>query len=339
MFKFSNLPLENVFLAASWGELLVLRIKSVSRETRIWHLQVYKSITISSQQRRLTYIARHGGNKENQLSLSTKAKGKGEKETENGSRKLGKPRQQKATLSNCKFNNFKWRRGVCLLLPIDFNPASEVRRSAVPSKPKVGVAQRRLQLMSTKTPRQLKVRRPLPQASKTNLYDEHWAAKQERGLQMPLFRSSHAHCTMYLVCSMLHFSYCVYLLNWTSSLLTAFVKWLNHILAPVDDLGHVLPTTQGQNGEQDIESSCHLLVGSHCILRDITILSLTCTQLPSPRPVWILVTAAWPEVNMVVLLPRHTMSSPSVATASCPDSGGLPSSSINPSHSASSSPD
>ena len=28
------------------------------------------------------------------------------------------------------------------------------------------------------------------------------------------------------------------------------MKWLNHILAPVDGLGHVLPTTQGRNGEK-----------------------------------------------------------------------------------------
>ena len=57
--------------------------------------------------------------------------------------------------------------------------ASEARTTA-PFKPKVGVAQKRLQLKRPQQP--ATVRRPLPQATKTNLYDEHWAAKQERGI-------------------------------------------------------------------------------------------------------------------------------------------------------------
>lgn len=43
----------------------------------------------------------------------------------------------------------------------------------------VGLAQKRLRLKPSKKTAQ--VYKPLPQVVRTNLYDEHWAAKQERG--------------------------------------------------------------------------------------------------------------------------------------------------------------
>jgi len=90
------------------------------------------------------------------------------------------------------------------------SPQRNRQRLMKKTTPAVGIAQRKLMLRSTSTKKKpsLQSRVLLPQASKTSLYDEHWAAKQER----------------------------------------AFMKWLNHILAPVDEFGHTLPS-QGRKAQ------------------------------------------------------------------------------------------
>ena len=77
-------------------------------------------------------------------------------------------------------------------------------------------------------------RRPLPYASKTNLYDDHWASKQERGGGEGLWCARAPTLTLSLLLS----------------LPIAFTRWLNHVLAPVDELGHTVPT-QGVTGKPD----------------------------------------------------------------------------------------
>lgn len=56
-------------------------------------------------------------------------------------------------------------------------PLKETTNVAKP----LGLAQKQLCLKSGRKKTSDPVYRPLPQVTKTSLYDEHWAAKQERG--------------------------------------------------------------------------------------------------------------------------------------------------------------
>lgn len=72
----------------------------------------------------------------------------------------------------------------------------------------LGLAQKKLCLKSSKKPVS-RVSRPPPQVAKTALYDEHWAAKQERG-----------RCHWQELVPIPSFS-------------IGFVRWLNHMLVPM----------------------------------------------------------------------------------------------------------
>lgn len=69
------------------------------------------------------------------------------------------------------------------------------------------------------------VPRPLPYASQTNLYDDHWMAKQQKGRVD--FQASIHDC---ISCVHVH---------------AGFARWLNHILTPVDEYGQVMPRAEG----------------------------------------------------------------------------------------------
>ena len=78
------------------------------------------------------------------------------------------------------------------------------------------------------------VPRPLPYASQTSLYDDHWMAKQQKGTCWVDFQTLTT-CTwlyMYLLCTCTHVH-------------VGFVRWLNHILTPVDEYGQVMPRLEG----------------------------------------------------------------------------------------------
>ena len=83
--------------------------------------------------------------------------------------------------------------------------------------------------------------KPLPFITKTNLYDEHWATKQERGMftlvcmdMFTVLYSTYMHVHIL-------FSLLVFLL------FLGFTKWLNFILAPTDQYGNII-TPQGKTG-------------------------------------------------------------------------------------------
>lgn len=69
------------------------------------------------------------------------------------------------------------------------------------------------------------VPRPLPYASQTSLYDDHWMAKQQKGRQTST-------TWLYFLCTCTHVH-------------VGFVRWLNHILTPVDEYGQVMPRLEG----------------------------------------------------------------------------------------------
>lgn len=75
------------------------------------------------------------------------------------------------------------------------------------------------------------ITKPLPFITKTNLYDDHWAAKQERGV-----------CMCVCVCLF------VYIRSESTFSFPGFTKWLNFILAPTDPFGNII-TPQGKPGE------------------------------------------------------------------------------------------
>ena len=72
------------------------------------------------------------------------------------------------------------------------------------------------------------VPRPLPYASQTSLYDDHWMAKQQKGRVD--FQTSTT--WLYLLCTYTYVH-------------VGFVRWLNHILTPVDEYGQVMPRLEG----------------------------------------------------------------------------------------------
>lgn len=84
------------------------------------------------------------------------------------------------------------------------------------------------------------VPRPLPYASQTSLYDDHWMAKQQKGRVD--FQTSIS--WLYLLCTV-HVNVHV-----------GFARWLNHILTPVDEYGQVMPRPEGAGEQVILFCSC-----------------------------------------------------------------------------------
>ena len=75
---------------------------------------------------------------------------------------------------------------VCFLLSTAFS-VTQVNIARNKDRSSVGVAQKKLQLRKRKPPQ--KRTKHLPHVANTTLYDEHWAAKQERGTMESLLLS------------------------------------------------------------------------------------------------------------------------------------------------------
>ena len=72
----------------------------------------------------------------------------------------------------------------------------------------------------------------MPFACRNALYDEHWSSKQERGTLV----------------NYLYFNTCV--------VVTAFTRWLNYVLVPMDNFGNTIPSN-GRAGKYTI-ATCAL---------------------------------------------------------------------------------